>query len=473
MTRGPGAADSLLETLADAGVEVVLTMLSLPGARWRQHNGNRSDFRLYREARFAEQSAAFWRELATALGLPIIVAGEDVNGRARRDRRSIEATAHTARYEFLSRAATELSADRIALGHTRDDQAETFLLRLLRGAGPRGLAGMHPRRGSFIRPLIDCRRADLRAYLEDRGQPYVTDPTNDDAIIPRNRIRAELMPLLEARFNPRIVDVLATEAEIAREDWEWLAVEARQLVESAHVRGHDGHDGHNGDTANDGRADESIIEAARLSQAPTAVARSALLRLLERRAPGRIRLGHVTAALDLVRTAEGTLDLPGQWLQRSGPVIVLRDRAARGRRGMAGEHPTGPFKYVLPVPGEVKVPEGACSVSAQLLPSGADVTAVCRDRHMTVIPLDRTIGPLAVRNRRPGDRFQPMGLGGHKKLQDLFVDLKVPRSQRDQVPIVVDGADQIVWVAGYATAEDFRVTGSTQAVIMLRLSLWG
>ena len=110
----------------------------------------------------------------------------------------------------------------MAVGHTRDDQAETFLLRLLRGAGARGLAAMHPRRGAIIRPLIECRRADLRVYLDERRIPHIEDETNGDVSIPRNRVRAELLPLLEARFNPAIVDVLADQAELARAEWMWM-----------------------------------------------------------------------------------------------------------------------------------------------------------------------------------------------------------------------------------------------------------
>ena len=121
-----------------------------------------------------------------------------------------------------------LEADAIALGHTRDDQAETFLLRLLRGAGSRGLAGMHPRRGHIVRPLLDCRRGDLRSFLEERGEPFVHDESNDDVSIPRNRVRAELLPLLERRFNPSVVDVLADEAMLAREEWDWIQQAARE-----------------------------------------------------------------------------------------------------------------------------------------------------------------------------------------------------------------------------------------------------
>jgi tRNA(Ile)-lysidine synthase len=176
----------------------------------------------------ADDEEAFCGELSARFGWPFHAGRADVAARARSERRSVEDAARTARYEFFEQARLRLEADAIAVGHTRDDQAETFLLRLIRGAGSRGLSGMHPRRGHVIRPLLDCRRRDLRAFLEERGVPFVHDESNDDVRIPRNRVRAELLPLLERRFNPSIVDVLADEATLARDEWEWMERVARE-----------------------------------------------------------------------------------------------------------------------------------------------------------------------------------------------------------------------------------------------------
>ena len=137
-------------------------------------------------------------------------AASGARSRTRRARRATRSSSARAR---------SFGADVVALGHTRDDQAETFLLRLLRGAGPRGLASMHPRRGAIIRPLLDCRRASCARTSTRAASPFVDDESNADVGIPRNRVRAELLPLLEQRFNPSIVDVLADEAELARDEW--------------------------------------------------------------------------------------------------------------------------------------------------------------------------------------------------------------------------------------------------------------
>lgn len=412
----------------------------------------------------------FCRELARTIGRPIVVDHEDVAARAKRERRSVEATARTARHDFFERARLHFSADAVALGHTRDDQAETFLLRLIRGAGARGLAAMHPLRGAIIRPLIACRRAQLCAYLAERDAPFVYDASNDDTDIPRNRVRLELMPLLERRFNPSIADALADAAELARAEWHWMESEADRLAGAGAPQGQ-----------------PATFDAAALSAMPPAVARLVVHRALTATAAGRpVGFRHVEDVLRLARQGRGAadrgraVDLPGQRVERLGSDVVLRGSASRKtRRQQASEASLNRFSFPLPVPGEVAPPEAGWVLTAE--PAGSLPLAAEVDRGATVgsgvamalFRLDRCLGPLTVRNRRPGDSFRPVGLGGRKKLQDFFVDRKVPRERRDSIPLVVDEHGRIVWVAGHALAEEFRVTDSAQAVIILKLKMVG
>ena len=161
------------------------------------------------------------------MAIPIDIERVDVAQLARETGASIEHAAHTARHAFFERAVARLGATDVAVAHTKDDQAETFLLRLLRGAGPRGLSGMHPRSGVVVRPFIETSRSDIRAFLRERQIAFREDASNADLAIPRNRIRHELLPLLDARFAPGIVDVLDREAAIAREDADYLDAAAR------------------------------------------------------------------------------------------------------------------------------------------------------------------------------------------------------------------------------------------------------
>jgi tRNA(Ile)-lysidine synthase len=393
----------------------------------------------------------FCGALAARLGWPFLSHGEDVAARARAERRSLEDAARAARYEFLEDARQRCHADVVALGHTRDDQAETLLLRLIRGAGARGLAGMHPRNGTIIRPLLECRRAELRAYLAELGVEFVHDTTNDDVSIPRNRVRAELLPLLERRFNPSIVDVLADEADIAREEWTWMDAAVREASREL-VR----------------HPDDRVwtVHAAGLDALPLALARMVVRGALVQAASGKhVSLHHVESALRLARVDAGRVDGPAVSVERVGDTLVLTSKSTPGG---PNEGQANLFRYSLSIPGEVALAEAACVVSAEAAASLG--SAVLSSSATGVVRLDRCRTPLAVRNRRPGDRFRPLGLGGRKKLQDYFVDKKVPRQHRDRVPLVVDENDRIIWVAGHGIDDEFRVTDSSQAVLILRLT---
>ena len=405
----------------------------------------------------AADDQAFCAELADRLALPLDVTAVDVRTLAARDGVSIEAAAHSARHHALREAAGRLKAERVALGHTLDDQAETVLLRLLRGAGSKGLAGMHPRNGPFIRPFLDLRRARLRELLVADGHQFRVDPTNEDRSIPRNRIRAELLPWLEREFNPRVTEALGVEADLAREDWRFLEVTADALLRLAAV------------------ADKNAwcVDARQIEAAPLAVARAALRILMERSSGGRpIGLRHVERALELCAGGGGPLDLPGHRMERIGDTVVLTSRGAK--TGRLAAHGACAYAYPLAVPGETPIPEALCTVSAQVgvFETGFE-PLLAGQGEAAAVALDRVSGPLGVRSRRPGDRLRLPGLAGRKKLQDLFVDRKVPRGQRDRVPLVVDRHDRIVWVPGHTVANEFRVTDPAQAVIILRLKVWG
>jgi len=402
----------------------------------------------------AARDEAFCLELAAACDIPVFVEREDIRARADNDGRSIEHAASAARHQFFGRALTHFAADRVAVGHTRDDQAETFLLRLLRGAGPKGLASMHPRNGDIIRPLLACRRADLAAYLDRRRIAHVEDETNSDVSIPRNRVRAELLPLLEQRFNPNVVDVLADQAELARHEWLWMESELslRNLEPGTLEPG------------------TVSLEIAVLRQAPLALRRFSVWKAMTRIAGARpVSFEHVDAAIQLIAvdSSTTTFDGPGQTVQRIGGRLVLTERAARNSRVQQA----ATFRYPLPVPGEVRVEEAGCVVTARLADgSGIEaLRAAAGNRAVAVVAADLGDDALAIRNRRPGDRFSPPGLEGRKKLQDFLVDRKVPRPARDGVPIVVTRDDRIVWVAGHEIDRAFRVTDASQTVVILTL----
>ncbi|MFN7915914.1 MAG: tRNA lysidine(34) synthetase TilS [Vicinamibacterales bacterium] len=397
--------------------------------------------------------AQFCAGVATSLDLPFITESADVREAASREGRSVEDAAHRLRYAFYDRALTRSGADVMALGHTRDDQAETFLLRLIRGAGSRGLAAMYPRNGSVIRPFLECSRAEVHAFLDTAGLAFVHDASNDDVGIPRNRVRAELLPLLQARFNPAVVEALAGSAELARADEDLLGALARDWV-SKHVEA-------------EGAMQRLSLDA--LMAAPKAVAFRALHEAMSRAAgPRLIGADHVRLAWAVVLGERPAFDAPGHRVERydNGVVLTGRPAGSAGRPTTVATSPVPGFSHHLPVPGEVLIPEIGCVMSAEVVLS--EQNAPRPNGWLAVVPKEKVAAGLGVRNRRPGDRLRP-GTAGHRKLQDLFVDRKVPREARDRVPVVTDTDGRIVWVVGHALDTDFRVTDPSQAVVILRL----
>lgn len=393
------------------------------------HHGLRGDA--------AEEDLQFVRQLAWKLGRPCLADRVDVPALARERKISIEMAAREARYDFFRRAAAEAGADRVALAHHADDQAETILLRLLRGAGGAGLGGMAPlavvRGLTLVRPLLGVSRAALRGFLRAHGLRWREDATNADTALLRNRVRAELVPLLEARFQPALREVLGRTAELLRDDEAALADLASCAADRA-------------------RTPSGDLAWAVLSGLPIAVRRRVLL--------GWLRAGGVPESridVSLVRRVEalpvqGRLALPGgSTVFRVGARLVLE---AKGRT-------TASFEAALAVPGEVVWPEAGCIISAR------------RGRGIARGPWSATISPerlagraLAVRSWRPGDAFRPWGMEGTVKLQDVWVDRKVPRAERGLQPVIACGSE-IVWVPGYRIAAAWALAGSRSPCVRL------
>jgi tRNA(Ile)-lysidine synthase len=262
----------------------------------------------------ASRDEDFCRALAEQLHLPILVEAMDVQAYAVSQRLSVEDAARRLRYECLHRGATAVSADRIAVGHTRDDQAETFLLKLIRGAGLTGLGGIYPQRGDVIRPLLDVARADLRAYLGSLGQCWVEDETNDDLKNPRNRIRHRVLPELNLAAGADTSSAIARAAGLAREDAQWLDELSTSRFEAL-VRP---------------CALGLEIDAEALEKEPVSVQRRILLKALRMHSTGgEIGLGHVDTALGVAAGLSGGADLPGGRVELRRGKLVLTKAGSR------------------------------------------------------------------------------------------------------------------------------------------------
>jgi tRNA(Ile)-lysidine synthase len=270
----------------------------------------------------AGRDEQFCREFAARLGVPIHVEVVDVRSYAASQRLSIEDAARRLRYESLRRCAIEIHADRVAVGHTRDDQAETFLLKLIRGAGMTGLGGIYPQRGEVIRPLLEVSRDELRDYLKALGQSWVEDDTNTDLRNPRNRVRHRVIPELNLAAGGDASAAIARAAGLARDDSQWLDELAERRFGAVARKAPQGVD----------------IDAAALDEEPPPIQRRILLRGLRMVADGReIGLEHVESALSVAAGLAGGADVPGARVElRRGKLVLLKRAADETQAG--GRH---------------------------------------------------------------------------------------------------------------------------------------
>src|SRR5579863_1148867 len=394
----------------------------------------------------AEDEAVFVRRLAERWGIPVVLGKIDLNAVCRRERLSKQVAARQERYRFLEEVADERGARWIAMGHQADDQAETVMMRLLRGSGGHGLAGIPiMREERFIRPLLPVTRTEILKHLQERKIPFVEDPSNTDRKYTRNRIRHELIPLLES-YNPRIRQTLCREARILRDD-------------------------------------DRFIEEALKKHLPTLICRFSeglVLRLRE------LRVLHPALARRAVRFAirESRGDLEGISERQIQSILSLAERPVSAKHPLPGgfmverghdrllfyrvsSQTLQSAPVVLSGPGEKTLPAHSLKIVLEVIE--APVRGPTSPQE-ALLDLDKVTFPLLLRPRSPGDRFYPSGMIGSKKLQDFFVDQKVPRLQRERIPILAS-ADGVLWVVGYR--QDRRFSADAQSRKVLRVKVAG
>ncbi len=389
--------------------------------------------------------ARFVADLAERFGIPATIRSLDVPRYCRERGYSSQEGARALRYGFLHQVAHDNGAARIATGHTADDQAETFLMRLLRGAGVMGLSGIPPRRDAVVRPLLDVTRDQILDYLRTRELSFRIDSTNSQPLYTRNRVRLEALPVLK-RFNPRIVETLAHEAALLRDENAAVEAHLESIVEHAL-----------------GRTDDALTLRREAFDSLPAAFRRRLFRAVVDKTDAdlsRLTLGQVDDALAFLASAQ-----TGRSLQLPSGLTVTREYdkflfATTASRPILCRE--------LPVPGIVKLPETGWTFHAEIADAGGPfLMDEPNYRWQARFDYDK-IGPLVtVRSRRPGDRFRPAGMGGRsKKLQDFFVDEKVPRRKRDALPLLCAG-DDILWVTGLRTDERFLPGPATEKLLIV------
>lgn len=405
----------------------------------------------------ADADVGFVEAECARLDLPCSVRRVDVPRMAREQGMGEEAAGRAARYGFLTELAQSVGATRIALGHHADDQAETVVMRLMRGAGLRGMGGIPYTREAegasdilIVRPLLDCTRVELEAYLRRKNIRARLDVTNLSSRYLRNRVRARLLPALEQAWGRTLRQDLCALAAAAQRLHAQAARLSHQLLGAGSARIEKGY---------------VELDAAWLRGISRSLRYEFVRAVLERAGLWRRMLSsrHYDRLSALVEAENGAVSLPGE-------IVAV---ASHGRVifHSAGDDSleTG-FRSMLVVPGVTPIPPIRGVVSAEILENRPDLLAGKRRRDdpcEALLDMDRLAFPLTVRFRRPGDHMRPLGATGERKLQDIFTDLKLPRWRRGRIPVVTMHGRPI-WVAGYRIAEEVKLGKGTRRVLRLR-----
>jgi tRNA(Ile)-lysidine synthase len=390
----------------------------------------------------------FVADLARKLEIPFFARRDDVGAFARIRKLSLEQAARDLRYRWLHQLAIRENLNAITTGHTLDDQAETVLMKFLRGAGTRGLGSIRPilmlEQVPVVRPLLETSRADVEYYLVSHNQPWREDHTNSDTRLTRNRIRHQLLPLLERDFNPNIRQLLSEAADIALAEEDFWQPHIAAMVSRWHqkVRGM--------------RLQESARASAGFLSVGVAVQRRALMQFLEWHGI-KADFHHIEEVRRCALGETTSANLPGGWRAgRDGDWLQLVPPASATDEPATSDE----YSYLLRIPGQTEVSEAGITVQATLIPA----EAAALESPGTLLRAAVVGSELTLRNWHAGDRFRPAHSASEEKLKRLFSRKRIPVEHRPLWPVALSGG-QVVWVREFPVARDFAwVPGDGNAV---------
>lgn len=413
----------------------------------------------------ASRDAMFVKRRAERLNLPAVMDSRDVLGLSKASKISIEEAGRDARHNFYLRAAERFNANKIALGHTQDDQAETVLMRLLRGSGLLGLSGIPPVRKfedkKIIRPLIDAPKEEVIKFLSKRKIPFRRDITNIQPIYLRNRIRQRLLPFLENAFNPEIKKVLNGIAKNVRIDYSYLLKIAEKKFKRYATCSRD-----------------KVRVSLRFLDEDVAIQRM-IIREAVRKIKGdlnSITYAHWEDLNGLLKKkAKWQLNLPDNVLakgEKNG--LIFCRKTARKKKDFKE------IVYQLEIPGRTKIPEIDRVLEAGFVKKAVNFKSSASPASPTesagrqggktkeFFDFEKLKLPLLVRFKKSGDRIMPLGMARYKRLKQLFIDEKIPLEKRDKLPLVVS-QDKIIWICGVKRSNHAKIMAGTKKMLSLRI----
>lgn len=391
--------------------------------------------------RSADEDEKFVWQVAQKFSIPLFVCRKDVRSYARSRGINLEEAGRELRYDFLKKTALEIGKAKIATGHTMNDQAETFLMRLMRGSGLRGLGGIFPVKDEMIiRPLIQIEREEIEPYLKKKKMPSRIDETNFDRRFLRNRIRLDLIPNIRKNFEPQIVSQLGRVASIVREEHTFLEKMGKEKAQRAILR----------------KSNQHLLDWKLLSSLPKALARRVVQEFISD-LKGNLReitFKDVESVLNLKEGKERPIkkDLI---LRREQGLIFLKKMPSHKIRYEYSWNGRSPLEIR-----ELKLRFMGKRVKTGKSPLRFD------DKTTAFLDIDKLRFPLLVRSRQDGDRYQPLGAPGLKKLKEIMRAKRIPLREREKRPVFLSG-DEIVWILGLPVSEKFKIRNNSSNIFMI------
>lgn len=393
--------------------------------------------------RESDEDEEFVKKEAERLGLPIHTGSDDVREYAKKRKINLEEAASILRYKFLKEKAKEIGAKKIVLGHTMNDQAETFLMRVLRGSGLKGLSSIFPVKDeTFVRPLIEIKREEIEDYLKYKEIPSRLDSSNLSLKLLRNRIRFELIPYLEKRFGKRLVEHLSKSAQLIREE-----DEINRIVENEKYKELISRD--NG----------LKLNLKELKDFPIPLQRRIVRRFIEEIKGNLRRVGfyHIELVRNLGKEKEA--NIPGKIvLKREGDWLLEKKK----------KHEKRDYILTWKIDSPLEINEAGIKLKARTIDFSGKEKFEFDDRKRAFVDFEKIKLPLIVRNRKEGDLFRPIGSPGKKKISEVFRQKGVLPEERDKLPLIISG-EEIVWSPGIPVSENFRLTKETKKILLIEV----
>lgn len=395
----------------------------------------------------AQKDALYVSELCNSMDIPVFIKSVDVPAYCEANGLSLEEGARKIRYDMLYEVKRRIGADKIAIGHNMNDQAETVMMRIMRGTGLQGLRGIeYIRENGIIRPILDIERKDIEEYCRENDLNPKIDKTNLESIYTRNKIRLELIPYMKEQFNGNVVESIVRLSNSMKIDGDYIDLESTKAYNEICVK--------------DNNSIEINIE--KLSVYHDAI-KNRIIRLAIKDVLGDtnfIDQKHIEEVLKFIETSKNgkVINLPrGVFVYRKIDSILITMEEIKNE--------DIEFNYNVPKDGFIKIKEIGLLIDANVI-SIEKYRSLKKDESVKVIDFDKVKGGITVRNRQPGDKIKLKG--GTKKIKDLFIDLKIPREERNRVPILAD-EEGVILAGEYRISENYRIDENTKNVLKLSI----